>query len=59
MKWGYTIPVKHPWMVYGFDLRKDAAYIVVIKGFRSIGLEVVKWVIIVWFLSNRFPIPRV
>jgi hypothetical protein len=51
--------VKRPWMVYGFDRRSDAAYVVVIKGFRSIDLEVVKWVIIAWFLSSRFPIPRV
>ena len=46
-------------MIYGFDLRSDAAYVVVIKGFRSIDLEVAKWAIIVWFLSSRFPIPRV
>jgi hypothetical protein len=46
-------------MMYGFDRRRDGAYVVVIKGLRSIGLEVVKWVIIAWFLSSRFPIPRV
>ncbi len=39
--------------------RSDAAYVVVIKGFKSNDLEAVKWVITVWFLSSRFPIPRV
>ena len=51
--------VKRPWMAYGLDRRSDVAYIVVIKGFMSIDLEVAKWAIIVWFLSSRFPIPRV
>ena len=59
MKLVYTILVKRPWVFYGFDRRRDAAYVVVVKGLRSIGLEVVKWVIIAWFLSSRFPIPRV